>query len=579
MLLWWMLVLGLLPWPCCPGRVAPGSWPPRLVAFWPARGVDRVSASRGRRARSGPSSSWRACSGFTGVVLAAGLSFRGDRVAARPWRRSPRPPSPCARWRCCRASRPGLFDNPSEPRRPAAAPGVPAQLLERARLLVGDDRRALVRLERPRAHVGRARRRARRRLPGRGRRRTSPTRARPRPAVVIGVVAVVGALAPPLARGRARARRAGGHRRSIVAAIRAAPEIARGSGGEGGGNGGDGRRAGVPRVPARRAAHRAARARAAAGAAAGRPRGARRPRASSPCSRAVAVGPALANRAWHSFNRPTPSLTGRPGARASARSAAPGARCGAPRSTPSPTHPLGGTGAGTFEFVWNRDPHRAYYVRDAHSLYLESLGELGLPGALLVLAALGCLLAAAVRTALREPDAAGAAAGAAAALLVYCVCAGVDWMWESTAVTAMALALGGLAAAAGARPARPLGAARRAGRARSSRRSSWPSSCPCSPPPSRCGRAQRAVRAGDVERGGRRRDHGRGRRPLGRRRLRPAGARARAPRARRPRRRRRAPGHPGASRPTGDTGSSSRGSRPSAAGSAPRSPPRVAPRR
>jgi len=117
--------------------------------------------------------------------------------------------------------------------------------------------------------------------------------------------------------------------------------------------------------------------------------------------------------------------------------------------------PLKGTGAGTFEFVWNRDARRSYFVRDAHSLYIESLGELGLPGALLVVAALGALLAGAVRAALAETEAAGrgAAAGCCAALLVFCVTAGVDWMWESTAVAVMALAAGSVAAGASAAPA------------------------------------------------------------------------------------------------------------------------------
>ncbi|MEP6689186.1 MAG: O-antigen ligase family protein, partial [Gemmatimonadales bacterium] len=118
---------------------------------------------------------------------------------------------------------------------------------------------------------------------------------------------------------------------------------------------------------------------------------------------AAAAGPALANRAWESFHRPTPSLTGDPvqrfatlgGTRRALWSAALAAFA---------DHPLGGTGAGTFEYVWNRDPHRAYYVRDAHSLYLESLAETGLPGALLVLVVVGSLLAAAIRTALKEPD-------------------------------------------------------------------------------------------------------------------------------------------------------------------------------
>jgi hypothetical protein len=169
---------------------------------------------------------------------------------------------------------------------------------------------------------------------------------------------------------------------------------------------------------------------------------------------AVAVGPALAKDAWRSFERPTPSLTGDPAQRLTTlggtRRALWKAALGA-----FERHPLNGTGPGTFEFVWNRDPQRSYFVRDAHSLYLESLAELGLPGALLVVGVLGSLLFGVLRTTLRESDATprGAAVGAAAALTVFCVFAGVDWMWESTAVTVMALVAGVLAANAGAGPA------------------------------------------------------------------------------------------------------------------------------
>ena len=279
--------------------------------------------------------------------------------------------------------------------------------------------------------------------------------------VLIGVLAVVG-----LSRHRwlaaAHALVALAGTGIIVLAVRAAPEISRGTGGEGGGTVAMmaglvflacplaallTRRAGLEtrRMPPRNARV----AIIVAGVLA--------------LFAAAAVGPALASRAWESFHRPTPSLTGDPVQRFATLGGTRSALWSAALEAFA-HHPLGGTGAGTYEFVWNRNPHRAYFVRDAHSLYLESLGELGLPGALLVLAALGSLLAAAVRTALREPDAAGAAAGAgaAAALLVYCVSAGVDWMWESTAVTAMAVALGGLAATAGARPSGPLGVRRRA---------------------------------------------------------------------------------------------------------------------
>jgi O-antigen ligase len=177
----------------------------------------------------------------------------------------------------------------------------------------------------------------------------------------------------------------------------------------------------------------------------------------------IGVGPALANRAWHSFTQPTPTLTGDPAHRFGTLG---GTRRllweSALRSFER--HPLTGSGAGTFEFTWNRDPARAYTVRDAHSLYLEALGEMGLPGALLIIAVLGSLLAGTMGTALRASDeiAVGAGAGAGAAILVYCVAAGVDWMWESTAVTSLAVAIGTLGATAGAAPAPHLAVRRRA---------------------------------------------------------------------------------------------------------------------
>ena len=46
------------------------------------------------------------------------------------------------------------------------------------------------------------------------------------------------------------------------------------------------------------------------------------------------------------------------------------------------TKPLTGTGSGTFEFWWARDGDTTESVRDTHSLYLQTLGELGIVGLL-----------------------------------------------------------------------------------------------------------------------------------------------------------------------------------------------------
>jgi hypothetical protein len=104
--------------------------------------------------------------------------------------------------------------------------------------------------------------------------------------------------------------------------------------------------------------------------------------------------------------------------------------------------PLKGIGAGGFEFWWNRDGKGEEFIQDAHSLYLEKLAELGIPGLVLVLAIVLGLLAAAVRARMRLDDPAeiGAATAGIAAFVAYLFHTGVDWMWEVTAVTALALA-------------------------------------------------------------------------------------------------------------------------------------------
>lgn len=169
---------------------------------------------------------------------------------------------------------------------------------------------------------------------------------------------------------------------------------------------------------------------------------------------AVAVGPALAQDAWDSFHQsggdagaagdPAQRLTSLSGERSQLWETALDAFA---------RHPFEGAGAGTYEFLWNRDQRWSHHVRDAHSLYMEVLAELGLPGALLLVIALGGLLLAALHLAVRQTDpaSAGAAAGCSAAFLTFCVTAGVDWMWESTAVACAAFAAAGVAVAGGSK--------------------------------------------------------------------------------------------------------------------------------
>ena len=101
-------------------------------------------------------------------------------------------------------------------------------------------------------------------------------------------------------------------------------------------------------------------------------------------------------------------------------------------------HPAVGSGAGSYGQYWLEHRSGPATVRDAHSLYVEVLGEMGPIGLLLLLAALGAPLLAAFRG--RHTPILPAAAGAYVAYLVH---AGVDWDWEMVAVTLTALAIGG----------------------------------------------------------------------------------------------------------------------------------------
>jgi tetratricopeptide (TPR) repeat protein len=113
------------------------------------------------------------------------------------------------------------------------------------------------------------------------------------------------------------------------------------------------------------------------------------------------------------------------------------------------SEPLTGIGPGSFEFWWSRTSETGAFARDAHSLYLEQLAELGIPGLLLLLAFLGTLLSVGLQVRLRSERSvdAGASAAMVAMFGVFLFHAGVDWMWELTAVTTLGLAAAAVAAA------------------------------------------------------------------------------------------------------------------------------------
>jgi O-antigen ligase len=110
------------------------------------------------------------------------------------------------------------------------------------------------------------------------------------------------------------------------------------------------------------------------------------------------------------------------------------------------TKPLTGRGSGTFELWWARNGTTDETVRDTHSLYLQTLGELGIVGLIL----LGCFLLLvlggggwlALRA--RPPDRSSLAA-AIAGCGAFCMTAVVDWMWQMPVLAVSMLVLAAVA--------------------------------------------------------------------------------------------------------------------------------------
>ncbi len=109
--------------------------------------------------------------------------------------------------------------------------------------------------------------------------------------------------------------------------------------------------------------------------------------------------------------------------------------------------PMHGQGAGMFELLWNRDPQTDGDAAaiDGHSLYIETLAELGVVGLVLIVILLATLafgLARRIRGAERATYAA-----AFALVAIWIVHAGIDWDWEVPALSIWVFAIAGLALA------------------------------------------------------------------------------------------------------------------------------------
>ncbi len=109
------------------------------------------------------------------------------------------------------------------------------------------------------------------------------------------------------------------------------------------------------------------------------------------------------------------------------------------------TQKLHGTGAGTYQLYYPRYRTERSYVVDAHSLYLQSLAELGIVGLVLILVVVLSILGG-LAMRIRGPGR-GLYAALFAATLACAIHQGFDWDWQMPAITLPVFILAGLALA------------------------------------------------------------------------------------------------------------------------------------
>jgi O-Antigen ligase len=101
-------------------------------------------------------------------------------------------------------------------------------------------------------------------------------------------------------------------------------------------------------------------------------------------------------------------------------------------------HPLAGAGAGAFEPYWAEHGTLDWFVRNAHSLWLETLAELGVIGLLLIAGAFAVGLAAGVaRLGRARDDERVTVAALLAVVLGFGLSAAIEWTWQLPVIAAL----------------------------------------------------------------------------------------------------------------------------------------------
>jgi tetratricopeptide (TPR) repeat protein len=173
---------------------------------------------------------------------------------------------------------------------------------------------------------------------------------------------------------------------------------------------------------------------------------------------AVAAGaPGKLTHAWHDFKQPSGVVT--PGSENSIFSRLQAANGNSRYQFwqsayhAAETHPWRGIGPGTFQYWWAQHSTAPGFIRNAHSLYFETLAETGIVGIALLGGLLMWFVGVAARRAFTEPQSLRLwLAGATASLAVFVFSAALEWVWQLAAIASATLILGAVIVAGRGEP-------------------------------------------------------------------------------------------------------------------------------
>lgn len=157
----------------------------------------------------------------------------------------------------------------------------------------------------------------------------------------------------------------------------------------------------------------------------------------------------VAHHLWQEFKRPNPAVSGKVVLRLLSIAGSHRYQYWQAAIAAFHSAPLKGIGPGTFQFFWAQHNSLGEFVRNAHSLYFETLAEAGIVGLALIGGLVVFVLVTGSIRALRATAATRLAiATGVAGFAAFASAAGFDWVWQIGAIPMVALLLAAVAVSA-----------------------------------------------------------------------------------------------------------------------------------